>query len=123
MQHDLLTFIDISKYFNSRSHACSRMCKSHNDEDTRRMSKIDSIVNRTFLVNNIDRLVSNELEVVSDYVNVLRELIYCRGGTFNLSNSLFSHCDIEQLIIPVCTCQILHTASLDQFVCIARDMY
>ena len=41
------------------------------------------------------------LESVSDNVNVLRELIYCRDGTLNLSNSSFSHYDIEQLIISV----------------------
>ena len=62
-----------------------------------------SIVNQTFLVNNIDRFVSNELETISDDVNVLRELLYCREGTFNLSNSSFSHYDVEQFIISVCT--------------------
>jgi hypothetical protein len=36
---------------------------------------INSIVTRTFLVNNIDSFVSNELKVVSNYVNALRELI------------------------------------------------
>ena len=36
---------------------------------------IDSIVNSTFLVNNFDFFVSNELESVSDNVNVLIELI------------------------------------------------
>ena len=64
---------------------------------------IDSIVNRTYLVNNIDRAVCSELEAVSHKVDMLRELIYCREGTFNLSNSSFSHLDIEQLIIFVCT--------------------
>ena len=65
---------------------------------------INSIVNRTFLVNKIDRFVSNMLETASDDVNVLKELLHCREGTFNLSNSSFSHYDVEQLIISVCTC-------------------
>ena len=52
---------------------------------------INSIVNRTFLINNIDRVVCNELETVSNNENMLRELIQCREGTFNLSNSSFSH--------------------------------
>ena len=50
----------------------------------------DSNVNRTFLINMIDRFVCNELDVVSNFVNVLRELIYCKEGTFNLSNSSLS---------------------------------
>ena len=64
---------------------------------------INCIVNRTFLVNNIDRVVCTELEAVSNNVDMLRELLCCREGTFNLSNSSFSHYDIEQLIIFVCT--------------------
>ena len=54
---------------------------------------IDSIVNRTFLVNDIDCFVSNELEAVSDNVSVSKELIYCKDGTLNLSNSSLSHYD------------------------------
>ena len=66
---------------------------------------INCIVNhRKFLVNNIDRFADNELETASDDVNVLRELLYCREGTFDLSNSSFSHYDVEQFIISVCTC-------------------
>ena len=68
---------------------------------------IDSIVKRTYLVNNIDRFVRNELEeLVSDNVNVLRELIYSRVGTVNLSNFSFRSkglYDILQLITSVCT--------------------
>ena len=64
---------------------------------------INCIVNRTFLVSNIDRVVCTELEAVSNNVDMLRELLCCREGTFNLSNSSFSHYDIEQLIIFVCT--------------------
>ena len=64
---------------------------------------INSIVNRTFLVNNIDRVVCNELEAVSNNVDMLRELIYCREGTLNLSNASFSYHDIDQLIVLACT--------------------
>ena len=66
---------------------------------------IDSIINRTFPINVIDR-VAGTIPVsknIYSSVNMLNELLHCRDGTFNLSNTLFDRGDIEQLIILVCT--------------------
>jgi hypothetical protein len=66
-------------------------------------TSIDSIVNRTFIINNIDRAAGTVSEDIYNSVIMLNELIQCRDGTLNLSNTLFGRDDIEQLITLVCT--------------------
>ena len=63
-------------------------------------TNIESIV---LSVNNIDRVAGTVSEDIYSSVNMLNELLHCRDGTFNLSNTLFGTGDIEQLIILVCT--------------------
>ena len=66
-------------------------------------TSIDSIINRTSPINNIDRIAGTVSEDIYSSVNMLNELLHCRDGTFNLSNTLCDRGDIEQLIILVCT--------------------
>jgi len=67
------------------------------------ITSINSIISRTFSPNNIDRIACAVSEDICSNVNMLNELIQCRDGTYNLSNSLFDWDDIEQLIIFICT--------------------
>ena len=64
---------------------------------------IDSIIYRKFSVNKIDQAVKTVSAEVFNNVNMLRELICCRDGTFRLSNASFNTEDIIQLINLVCT--------------------
>ena len=56
-----------------------------------------------FSVNKIDQAVKNVSDEVFNNVNMLRELICCRDGTFRLSNTSFNNEDIVQLISLLCT--------------------
>jgi hypothetical protein len=66
-------------------------------------TSIDCIINRTFSPNNIDRLACAASEDICNNVIMLNELIQCRDGTLNLSNTSFDRDDIEQLIFLICT--------------------
>ena len=81
----------------------STICRNVMSSCERYFTSIDSIIDRTFSVNKIDRVVKNVSDEVFYNVNMLRELICCRDGTLRLSNTSFNSEDIAQLISLVCT--------------------
>jgi hypothetical protein len=64
---------------------------------------IESLIDCRFNVNSIDCFAGSMSDDARNAVAMISDLIDCRDGISNLSNSLFDKDDIEQLISLLCT--------------------